>query len=104
MRIKKGDTVKVIAGKDKGKTGTVLSTLPGKDRVVVEGLNIAKKHVKPSQSVNGGIEEFPAPIHVSNVKLVDPKTGEATRVGYRFEDGKKVRYAKKSNETINSVK
>ena len=92
MRIKKGDTVKVIAGKDKGKTGTVLRTLPKEDRVVVEGLNIAKKHVKPSQAGQGGIEEFPAPIHVSNVK--------ATRVGYRFEDGKKVRFAKKSNETI----
>ena len=100
MRIKTGDTVKVIAGKDKGKTGTVLRTLPKEDRVVVEGLNIDKKHVKPSQAGQGGIEEFPAPIHVSNVKLVDPKSGEATRVGYRFEDGKKVRFAKKSNETI----
>ena len=100
MRIKTGDTVKVIAGKDKGKTGTVLRTLPKEDRVVVEGLNIAKKHVKPSQAGQGGNEEFPAPIHVSNVKLVDPKSGEATRVGYRFEDGKKVRFAKKSNETI----
>ena len=100
MRIKTGDTVKVIAGKDKGKTGTVLRTLPKEDRVVVEGLNIAKKHVKPSQAGQGGSEEFPAPIHVSNVKLVDPKSGEATRVGYRFEDGKKVRFAKKSNETI----
>lgn len=100
MRIKTGDTVKLIAGKDKGKTGTVLKTLPKEDKVVVEGLNIAKKHVKPSQTKQGGIEEFPAPIHVSNVKLVDPKSGEATRVGYRFEDGKKVRYAKKSGETI----
>ncbi|MDO4431740.1 MAG: 50S ribosomal protein L24 [Aerococcaceae bacterium] len=100
MRIKTGDTVKLIAGKDKGKTGTVIKTLPKKDRVVVEGLNIAKKHTKPSQTKQGGIEEFPAPIHVSNVQLVDPKTGEATRVGYRFEDGKKVRFAKKSNETI----
>ncbi|MCW6653065.1 50S ribosomal protein L24 [Aerococcaceae bacterium NML191292] len=100
MRIKTGDTVKLIAGKDKGKTGTVLKTLPKQDKVVVEGLNIAKKHTKPSQTKPGGIEEFPAPIHVSNVKLVDPKSGEATRVGYRFEDGKKVRFAKKSNETI----
>ena len=100
MRNNKGDPDKVSAGKDKGKTGTVLRTLPKEDRVVVEGLNIAKKHVKPSQAGQGGIEEFPAPIHVSNVKLVDPKSGEATRVGYRFEDGKKVRFAKKSNETI----
>lgn len=100
MRIKTGDTVKLIAGKDKGKTGTVIKTLPKLDKVVVEGLNIAKKHTKPSQTSQDGIEEFPAPIHVSNVQLVDPKSGEATRVGYRFEDGKKVRFAKKSNETI----
>lgn len=100
MRIKKGDKVQLIAGKDKGKQGTVLKTLPKQDKVVVEGLNIAKKHVKPSQTGNGGIEEFPAPIHVSNVKLVDA-AGNPTRVGYRFEDGKKVRYSKKSNETIN---
>lgn len=100
MRIKKGDKVQLITGKDKGKQGTVLKVLPKQEKVVVEGLNIAKKHVKPSQTGTGGIEEFPAPIHVSNVKLVDSK-GEATRVGYRFEDGKKVRYSKKSNETIN---
>ncbi|HFI0464292.1 TPA: 50S ribosomal protein L24 [Streptococcus suis] len=100
MRIKKGDKVQLIAGKDKGKQGTVLKTLPKQDKVVVEGLNIAKKHVKPSQTGNGGIEEFPAPIHVSNVKLVDA-AGNPTRIGYRFEDGKKVRYSKKSNETIN---
>ncbi|WP_124058150.1 50S ribosomal protein L24 [Vaginisenegalia massiliensis] len=101
MRIKTGDTVKLIAGKDKGKTGTVLKTLPKADKVIVEGLNIAKKHTKPSQGGQGGIEEIPAPIHVSNVQLVDPKSGNATRVGYRMEDGKKVRFAKKSNETIN---
>lgn len=100
MRIKTGDTVKLIAGKDKGKTGTVIKTLPKLDKVVVEGLNIAKKHTKPSQTSQGGIEEFPAPIHVSNVQLVDPKSGEATRIRYRFEDSKKVRFAKKSNETI----
>lgn len=100
MRIKTGDKVQIITGKDKGKQGTVLKTLPKKDQVVVEGLNLGKKHVKPSQTGTGGIEEFPAPIHVSNVKLVDSKA-EATRVGYRFEDGKKVRYSKKSNETIN---
>lgn len=100
MRIKKGDTVKIITGKDKGKTGKVLETLPKKDKVVVEGLNIAKKHTKPSQNGGGGIEEFPAPIHVSNVMLVDPTSGEATRVGYREEDGKKVRFAKKTNNVI----
>lgn len=99
MRIKKGDKVQIIAGKDKGKQGTVVKTLPKADKVVVEGLNMAKKHVKPSQTATGGIEEFAAPIHVSNVKLVDA-AGNVTRVGYRFENGKKVRYSKKSNETI----
>lgn len=101
MRIKSGDTVKIIAGKDKGKEGTVLKTLPKQERVVVEGVNIHKRHSKPTQMQTGGIEEFPAPLHVSNVKLIDPATGEATRVGYRVEDGKKVRFAKKTNNTIN---
>lgn len=101
MRIKSGDKVKVITGKDKGKEGTVLRTFPKESRVVVEGVNIRKRHKKPTQMATGGIEEFPAPIHVSNVQLIDPSSGEPTRVGYRFEDGKKVRYAKKSNEKIN---
>lgn len=101
MRIKSGDKVLVITGKDKGKEGTVLKTYPQENRVVVEGVNIAKKHRKPSQTQTGGIEEFPASIHVSNVKLVDPESGEATRVGYRFEEGKKVRFSKKSDNTIN---
>lgn len=101
MRIKTGDKVLVIAGKDKGKQGTVIKALPKEERVVVEGVNLAKKHRKPTQTQTGGIDEFPAAIHVSNVQLVDPETGEATRVGYRIEDGKKVRYAKKSDKTIN---
>ena len=101
MRIKTGDKVLVIAGKDKGKQGTVIKALPKEERVVVEGVNLAKKHRKPTQTQTGGIDEFPAAIHVSNVQLVDPETGEATRVGYRIEDGKKVRYAKKSDNTIN---
>ncbi|MGX7092137.1 50S ribosomal protein L24 [Hutsoniella sourekii] len=100
MRIKAGDKVKVIAGKDKGQEGTVLKTLPKQDRVVVEGVNINKRHQKPTQMSTGGIEEFEAPIHVSNVQLVDA-SGQATKVGYRVEDGKKVRFSKKSNETIN---
>ena len=100
MKIKLGDEVLVIAGKDKGETGTVLKTLPKQDKVIVEGLNIHKRHQKPTQMATGGIEEFPAPIHVSNVKLVD-SNGEATRVGYRFEDGKKVRFSKKSDTTLN---
>lgn len=101
MRIKSGDTVVITAGKDKGKQGTVLQTLPKQDKVIVEGINIAKKHQKPTQMSTGGIEEVEMPLHVSNVSLVDPSTGEATKVGYRFEDGKKVRFAKKSNETLN---
>ncbi|MBG9989465.1 50S ribosomal protein L24 [Aerococcaceae bacterium DSM 111176] len=101
MRIKSGDTVVITAGKDKGKQGTVLQTLPKQDKVIVEGINIAKKHQKPTQMSTGGIEEIEMPLHVSNVSLVDPSTGEATKVGYRFEDGKKVRFAKKSNETLN---
>ncbi|UPQ86187.1 50S ribosomal protein L24 [Ignavigranum ruoffiae] len=101
MRIKTGDKVRIIAGKDKGKEGTVLKTMPKADKVVVEGLNLAKKHQKASQMSTGGMNEFPAPIHVSNVQLVDPSTGETSRVGYREEDGKKVRFAKKSNTTLN---
>ncbi|MED3661721.1 50S ribosomal protein L24 [Ureibacillus sp. FSL K6-8385] len=101
MHVKKGDKVKVITGKDKGKVGVVLAAFPKKERVIVEGVNIVKKHVKPNQSnPQGGIVSQEAPIHVSNVMLIDPKTGEPTRVGYRFENGKKVRYAKKSGAVI----
>ncbi|MBX6352452.1 MAG: 50S ribosomal protein L24 [Thermoflavifilum sp.] len=102
MRIKTGDQVVVIAGKDKSKKGRVLKVLPKENRVVVEGVNIVKRHTKPSPAhPEGGILEREAPIHASNVMLVDPKTGEPTRVGYKFlEDGTKVRYAKKSGEVI----
>ncbi len=101
MKIKKGDKVVVIAGKDKGEEGTVLSVDPKKERLVVEGVNMMIKHNKAGgMSFQGSIEETEAPIHVSNVMLVDPSTGKRTRVGYRFEDGKKVRYAKASGETI----
>lgn len=101
MKIKTGDTVVVIAGKDKGEQGTVLSVDPKKQRVVVEGVNKMIKHNKPSgMSFQGSIQETEAPLHASNVMLVDPKTGERTRVGFREEDGKKVRYAKASGETI----
>lgn len=102
MHVKKGDKVKVISGKDKGKTGVVLTALPKKDRVVVEGINIIKKHTKPNQAnPQGGIVSQEAAIHVSNVMLLDPKSGEPTRVGYKIEDGKKVRVAKKSGEKFN---
>jgi len=102
MHVKKGDTVIVIAGKDKGKKGRVLAAYPKKERVLVEGINLVKKHTRPSQSnPQGGIVTQEAPIHVSNVALIDPKTGTATRIGYKvLENGKKVRYAKKSGEII----
>ena len=95
IRLKKGDTVMVRAGKYKGKTGKVLATHPNENKVTVEGVNIVKKHSKPSQvNPQGGIISFEAPIHVSNVMPIDPKTGNPTRVGYTTVDGKKVRVAK----------
>ncbi|HRL50810.1 MULTISPECIES: 50S ribosomal protein L24 [Lactobacillales] len=101
MFVKKGDKVKVITGKDKNKEGIVLETMPKKDKVLVEGVNIMKKHQKPSQTApQGGIVEMEAPIHVSNVMVIDPSTGEATRVGYKEVDGKKVRVSKKSGAVI----
>jgi len=101
MHVKKGDKVQVISGKDKGKQGVVLAAFPKKNRVLVEGVNIVKKHAKPSQlNPQGGIISKEAPIHVSNVMPLDPKTGVPTRVGYKVVDGKKVRYAKKSGEIL----
>ncbi len=101
FKIKVGDTVRVMSGRDRDKEGKVLKIIKDKDRVVVEGVNIIQKRVKPSaENPQGGIVEKEAPIHISNVMLVDPKTGAPTRVGYRFENGKKVRYAKKSGEQI----
>ncbi|WP_338752615.1 50S ribosomal protein L24 [Bacillus sp. FJAT-52991] len=101
MNVKKGDKVMVITGKDKGKTGIVLAAFPKKDRVLVEGVNIVKKHSKPSQvNPQGGIISQEAPIHVSNVMLLDPKSNEPTRIGFKMVDGKKVRVAKKSGETL----
>jgi large subunit ribosomal protein L24 len=101
MHVKKGDKVIVISGKDRGKTGTILEAYPKKERVLVEGVNMIKKHAKPSQeNPQGGILNQEAPIHVSNVMPVDPKTGNPTRVGYELRDGKKVRIAKKSGEAL----
>ena len=101
-KIKKGDRVVLLAGKDKGKQGSVLRVLPKEERVVVEGLNMVQRHTRPTQGdPQGGIKHKEAPLHVSNVALVDPKTGGATKVGFRVEDGKKVRFAKKSGEVIN---
>lgn len=101
LHVKTGDKVKVITGKDKGKEGVILQAYPSQERVLVEGINIVKKHAKPSQeNPQGGILNQEAPIHVSNVMPLDPKSGEPTRVGFKFEDGKKVRIAKKSGEPL----
>ena len=101
-KIKKGDRVVVLAGKDKGRQGSVLRVLPKDERVVVEGLNMVQRHTRPTQSdPQGGIKNKEAPLHVSNVALVDPKSGGPTKVGFRMEGGKKVRFAKKSGEVIN---
>ncbi|UZD22134.1 50S ribosomal protein L24 [Algoriphagus halophytocola] len=103
LHIKTGDTVKVIAGDDKGKTGKVLSVDKEKNRAYVEGLNMITKHVKPTAAKpQGGIDKKEASIHISNLMLVDPKTGEATKTGRKAgENGKLVRYSKKTGEVIN---
>ena len=102
LHIKKNDTVVVLAGEDKGKTGKVLKVQVEKNRALVEGVNMVSKSTKPSaQNPQGGIVKQEAPIHISNLSLVDPKSGKATRVGIKVtEDGKKVRIAKKSGEEI----
>ena len=101
LHIKKNDTVVVLAGEDKGKTGKVLKVLVEKNRALVEGVNMVSKSTKPSaQNPQGGIVKQEAGIHVSNVQLIDPAQNKPTRVGYKFVDGKKVRYAKKSGEEI----
>ena len=102
QKIKKGDRVIVIAGKDRGKTGEVTKAMPSDQKVIVAGVNIAVRHRKPSQAnPQGGLERSEAPIHVSNVAIEDPKTGKATRVRFEERDGKKVRVAVKSGELIN---
>jgi large subunit ribosomal protein L24 len=101
MKIKKGDQVIVLTGKDKGKKGEVLRAIPTENRVVVAGVKVVKKHTKPTQFAAGGIEDKELAIHVSNVALVDPKKGTATRIGFKtLKDGQKVRVAKKSGETL----
>lgn len=101
IKIKSGDTVRVIAGDHKGSEGKVVRILRDKNKAVVEGVNVVSKHEKPSaQNPQGGIVKKEAPIHISNLSLLDPKSGEVTRVGYEVRDGKKVRVSKKSNEVI----
>ncbi|MCF0180738.1 MAG: 50S ribosomal protein L24 [Muribaculaceae bacterium] len=102
LHIKKDDTVKVLAGNDKGNTGRVLSIDAKKNRAIVEGINVVSKSTKPNaKNPQGGIVKMEAPIHISNLMVVDPKTKQATRVGFKFnEDGKKIRYSKKTGEEI----
>jgi large subunit ribosomal protein L24 len=101
-KIKKGDTVVVLSGKDKGKTGEVTRAMPKDGKVVVAGVNIATRHKKPSQvNPQGGLERSEAPLHISKVAMADPKTGKATRVRFETRDGKKVRVAVKSGDVIN---
>ena len=101
-KIKKGDKVVVLSGKDKGRSGEVLSVQPKEDTAIVRGVNMVKRHQKQTAQQEGGIISKEAAIHLSNVALADPKDGKPTRVGFKFEkDGKKVRFAKRSGETIN---
>jgi len=102
QKIKKGDNVVVLAGKDKGRTGEVLRVMPKDDEAVVRGINQVRRHQKQSQSQEGGIITKEAPIHLSNIALADPKDGKPTRVGFQTQkDGTKVRVAKRSGEVIN---
>ncbi len=102
LKIKKGDRVVVLSGKDKGKQGEVVRALPREAKVVVSGVNVITRHRKPSQAnPEGGLERAEAPIHVSKVAIEDPKTGKPTRVRFETVDGKKVRVAVKSGEKIN---
>ncbi len=101
LKIKKGDEVVVLTGKDKGSKGEVLKVITENDRVLVQGVNVVTKRKKPTQMAAGGIEKVERSIHVSNVALADPKDGAPTRVGYKtLKDGKKVRVARKSGETV----
>jgi large subunit ribosomal protein L24 len=102
-KIKKGDTVVVLTGKDKGKTGEVLRLLPKEDRAIVQGVNVAKRHTRPSAQAQGGIVDKELGIHISNLGLADPKDGKPTRVGFKkLDDGRKVRVATRSGEVIDA--
>ena len=101
MNLKTGDKVVVITGKDKGKQGKIIKTLKAENKVIVEGINMIKKHVKPNGQNAGSIVDMEAPIHASNVMILDPKTNKGTRVGHTTDKkGKKIRVARKSNENL----
>jgi large subunit ribosomal protein L24 len=103
FKIRKGDKVVVITGRDKGKSGEVLRVLRADDRVIVQGVNMIKRHTRPSAGQTGGIVEKEAAIHISNVAHIDPKSNKPTRVGYKLlEDGRKVRFAKRSGEVLDA--
>ncbi|MCO5163359.1 MAG: 50S ribosomal protein L24 [Mesorhizobium sp.] len=100
QKIRKGDKVVVLAGKDKGRTGEVIRMMPKDDQAIVRGINMVRRHQRQTQSQEGGIISKEAPIHVSNIAVADPKDGKPTRVGFEVKDGKKVRVAKRSGATI----
>ncbi len=101
LKIKKGDNVVVLTGRDKGKTGTVMKVMPKESRVVVQGVNVVKRHTRPAAGQQGGIVEKESTIHVSNVSLIDPKTSKPTRIGFKTVDGgRKVRVARRSGEVL----
>ena len=100
LKVKKGDKVVVLTGKDKGKTGEIKKVMPQDNKVVVQGVNVQTKHRKPSQTGPGGLDKIEMPIHVSNVAIVDPKTSKASRVGYKTVGDRKVRVARRSGEVI----
>ena len=101
LKVKKGDRVVVIAGRDKGKRGEILAVIPDENRALVQGVNVVRRHQKQSPQQEGGIVSKEAPIHISNIAVEDPSDGSPSRVGYKFlDDGRKVRFAKRSGETI----
>jgi large subunit ribosomal protein L24 len=100
LKVKKGDEVIILAGKDKGKKGTILKVIPDERRVVVGGINMMKKHEKAGRTSAGGIISKEAPLHVSNVSLIDPKDGKPTRAGYKIENGEKTRIARRSGQKV----
>lgn len=100
QKIRKGDKVVVLSGKDKGRTGEVLSVMPKEDRAVVQGINVVKRHQRQTQTQEAGIITKEASLHVSNLSIVDPKDGKPTRVGFKMDGDKKVRFAKRSGENI----